>query len=83
MMEICLMLVGGLFVTAFGVLLIIASINPEKNSLTSFLYDLWILFPGFGWKAEFAVLISGIGALIGGLAVLVGFVYELTKLLAR
>jgi hypothetical protein len=83
MTEICLMLMGGLFITAFGVLLIIASINPEKNSLTSFLYDLWTLFPGFGWKDQFAVLISGIGALIGGLAVLVGFIYELTKLLAR
>jgi hypothetical protein len=83
MTEICLMLLVGLFVTAFGVLLIIASISPEKNSFINFLYDLWTLFPSFGWSDELAVLIAGISAMVGGLVMLVGSVYELTKLLAR
>jgi hypothetical protein len=76
--KVGVLFLGVLFST-LGTLLIIASNDPKKNSLTRAIYGLWTFFPSPGpLKGEMWVVTSGIVYLFAGLFLLARFVYLLT-----
>ena len=73
MTEIGLAVLGGASIAA-GAIFVVASRDPQRNSVTRIFYDLCMLLPTFGWQSEISVLMSGISFLVAGLALLIGLV---------
>jgi hypothetical protein len=67
----------GICFFVIGVLLLLTSLFPQKNSLTKTVYWLWTIAPRVGSITdEKWVMINGIGMLVGGLLFLVLWVFR-------
>ena len=70
-------LIGGAGLFVLGIMLIVTSVNPQRNSVTRVLFRIWTFVPrvGSSMRDETWILLNGIGVLIGFLVYFLSLIH--------